>query len=217
MAQGAYTRYYGDQTTFAGANDTVILDSINWQKPCTLLGIRVPAFTNEGDIDVHANVNGTEIWPPVGIECLTDGRFLPLMLNLPVGKRFQLLGDDGGANTPTVKCTAIVRVGELIGIDNIFLEGYQGTGVLANAVNRTFPVDAVVRWHNGIDGDVEILIGGFVYSGSGTGNALVVQGATLSDTDGINLGWPMPSGNALVVNSVTNQAYNGLFIMDLLR
>lgn len=211
----AYTRYYGAQTTFAGGNDEVFLDSLNWQKPCTLLGLRVPAFTNEADIDVHANFNAREIWPAVGIECMTDGRFLPLMLNLPIGSRFQLLGNDGGVNTPTVKATALVRIGELIGKNNIFLEGYQGTGVLANIINRTFPVNASVRWHNGIDGDVTISIGGFEYSGGGTGNALVVQGATLSDTDGINLGWPMPAGNNLVVSSVTNQAYEGLMIYDL--
>lgn len=213
----AYTRYYGDQTTYAGADDTVILDSINWQKPCTLLALKMPDFTNSADIDVHANFNGTSIWPAVGIEPFVDSRTIPLMLNIPIGGRFQLLGDDGGANTPTEKVTAIVRVGELIGKDNIFVEGYFGTGVLANIINRTFPVNANVRYHNAIDGDLDILIGGFVYSGSGTGNGLCVNGATLADTDGINVGWPMPSGNNFIVSSTTNQAYEGFVIYDLQR
>ena len=76
-------------------------------------------------------------------------------------------------------------------------------------------MNAAVRWHNGIDGDVTVRIGGFEYSGPGTGNALVVQGGTAEDSDGIQLGWPMPSGNALVISSVTNQAYEGLVIYDL--
>jgi len=213
----AYTRFYGDQTTYAGADDTVILDSINWQKPCTLLALKTPDFTNAADIDIHANFNGTSIWPAVGIEPFVHTRTIPLMLNIPVGARFQLLGDDGGANTPTEKVTAIVRVGELIGKDNIFVEGYFGTGVLADIIDRTFPVNANVRYINPIDGDVEITVGGFVYSGSGTGNALCVNGAQLEDTDGINVGWPMPSGNNFNVSSVTNQAYQGFVIYDLMR
>lgn len=211
----AYTRYYGDQHTFAAGNNEVMLDSINWQKPCTLLALKIPAFTNEADIDVHANLNGTAIWPAVGIEPFTHTRTIPLMLNLPTGARFQLLGDDGGANTPTSKITAIVRVGELIGKNRPFVEGYWGTGVLADIIDRTFPVDAQVRYHNGIDGDVEIQIGGFVYSGTGTGNALVVNGGALEDTDGINVGWPMPKGNNFNIGSVTNQAYSGFVIYDL--
>jgi len=211
----AFTRYYGNQITFSGANNEVILDSIDWQKPCTLLGVRIPSFTNEADIDIHANFNAREIFPAVGIEPAVHSRFIPFMLNIPRGGRLQILGDDGGANTPTAKCTAIVRVGEQIGRNNIFLEGYWGTGVLAEIIDRTFPIDAKVRWHNGIDGDVTMRIGGFEYSGPGTGNALVVQGGTQEDSDGISLGWPMPAGNNLVVSSVTNQAYEGLLIYDL--
>lgn len=212
----AYTRYYGDQTTLtASTDDQTILDSIDWQKPCTLLGFRLPDFTNSAGVDIHATLNGREIWPAVGIEPVVHSRFIPLMVNIPVGGRFVLLADETGANTPTIKVTAIVRCLELVGSTNIFVEGYQGTGVLANLINRTFPVNAAVRWHNGVDGDVTIRIGGFEYSGPGTGQALVVQGGALEDTDGIKLGWPMPSGNNLVVSSVTNQAYEGLVIYDL--
>jgi hypothetical protein len=137
------------------------------------------------------------------------------MVNIPRGTRLQLLSNDTGANTPVQIITAVVRTGELIGRNNIFVEGYWGTGVLADLIDRTFPVPASVRWHNGIQGDITMRIGGFEYSGPGTGDALVVQGGTMADSDGIPLGWGMAPGNSFVVSSVTNQAYEGLCIYDL--
>ena len=213
--KGAYTRYYGFQHTGGGGNNEVLLDTLNWQKPCTLLGIRLPTFTNFADINIHAVLNAQEIWPPVGVEPVVHTRFIPLMLNIGEGTRFQILSDDTGINTPVQEITAVVRMGQLIGRDNIYVEGYFGTGVLANILNRTFPHAAKIRWHSAICGDLTMRVGGFEYSGPATGNALVVAGATRADVDGIPLGWPMHSGNAFVVSSVTNQAYEGLFIYDL--
>jgi len=211
----SFFRYYGVCHTFAGGDNETIFDSDDWQKPLTVLWMSIPSFTNEADIDIHATYQGREIWPAVGIEPVVHTMKIPLMLNVKQGTRLHIMGDDGGANTPTLEGTVGVIVNDMVGSNKVFLDGYQGTGAAGNVIDRSFESPAQVRWHTAIEGDMHITIGGFEYSSPTDDAGLIVAGGTQDNNIGQQLGWPMAVGNHFTVDANDAGDYEGLFIYDV--
>lgn len=203
-------------TTTADTDDLELYNSDGIQKPATLLGIAIQADDNKADLDIHATYNGQEFWPDSPIEAAMDSQFIPLMHNCPVGGRIVVYVDNNHAtNTHDLELMTVWEIGALVNkFPRVFVDAFLGSTAVAQ-INRTFPTDAIVRWINMVDGELNIRIGGQQLSPTGAGNGCFTWGSTALDTPGIVVNWPLRVGNAFVVTANAAVATEGIAIYDV--
>lgn len=204
-------------TTAANTDDQELYNSDGIQKPATLLGIAIQTDTNKADLDIHATLNGQEVWPDCPIEAAMDSQFIPWLQNLPVGSRLVIYIDNNHAtNTHDLELMTMWQIGALVNkFPKVFIESFLGSTAV-DQVNRTFPTDAVARWINFQQGPMMVRIGGQQLSPPGAANGAFTWGGTVEETPGVTVNWPIRTGNAFVVTANAAAATQGIVIYDVM-